>query len=172
MNTLTISRFQKRAAHRNVEEADRSPANPLHWMPVPFPGLTVFQLTALAQRLDGCPYRAPRWSSMRYPDFSPAGFESPELDRDPVNPLHWIPVPLPVTSPGQINGPSAASVLQLALGGKPRERSAIHPIGSWGFDRFGRKASGQRSRMLNSSGLPQGAQLLSASTPGLGPQRP
>ena len=31
-----------------------------------------------------------------------------ELDRDPKNPLHWMPVPLPVISPEQINARAEA----------------------------------------------------------------
>lgn len=79
------------------EKEDRDPANPWHWMPVAFPGLTIPQLEKLMQEVDRKPYTPPAWLTRRCP-VSDLACQKPEtdgLDRDPNDPRQWIPVPPP-----------------------------------------------------------------------------
>jgi hypothetical protein len=65
-------------------------------MPVPMPGLSVPQLQAFMQEVDKQPYTAPLWVQIPQAAFK-AGQPPTREDRDPKNPMHWMPVPLPVT---------------------------------------------------------------------------
>ena len=108
MKTFNLTKLAKgfRLHHANT---DRNPANLTHWMPVPPPGLTVSQLEVLMREVDRRPYTPPLWLQMRPPTPKPLSQPATSaLDRDPRDPLHWMPVPLPVISPEQINARAEA----------------------------------------------------------------
>ena len=92
------------------DEAGPDPANPLHWMPVPFPGLSIQQLVAQMERIDSKAYTAPQWLAMRRSSAVPAFLESSGIDpdRDPNNPLDWMPVPPPAGFFLAVGGESSA----------------------------------------------------------------
>lgn len=89
-------------------KTDRSLTNPTHWMPVPFPGLTLSEHGALMREMDRRPYTPPPWLRMRQTAPSCERLATPASDRDPQNPLHWMAVPPPVISPGQIQARAEA----------------------------------------------------------------
>jgi hypothetical protein len=93
----------------SLDNTDRDPADPTHWMPVPFPGLSLAQLEALTCEADRRPYTPRVWLQLR--QRAPASDTlptKPDFDRDPRNPLHWMPVPPPVISPEQIKAKAEA----------------------------------------------------------------
>lgn len=95
---------------RSLVEVDRDPANPAHWVPVLFPGLTYRELEGLMQAVDQRPYTAPR--RLARPRVDRAVRVRPILnggpDRDPRNPLHWMPLLPPAFSPGQLEAQAEA----------------------------------------------------------------
>jgi len=113
MKTLIRRQVRKGAARFALNATDRDPTNPLHWMPVSFPGLTEPQFTALMQEVDRRPYTPPCWLRMPRPEsrFDSLQAGASDFDRDPNNPLHWMPVPPPVISREQIEAKAEAIAL-------------------------------------------------------------
>ena len=73
------------------------------WMPVPVPGLSVAQLESIMQEVDRTPYMPPSWLTKPGRGLTPAvpSTEVGRPERNPNNPLDWMPVPPPVISMGQ-----------------------------------------------------------------------
>jgi hypothetical protein len=96
------SKAQKRSSSKLPSaETTRNPSNAWHWVPVLFPGLSVEQSQAVMEEVDSRSYTAPSWFRSRQPELKPGRnleVEVGEPDRDPNNPLHWMPIPLPVIS--------------------------------------------------------------------------
>jgi len=91
---------------------DRDPNNPLHWMPVPFPGLSVAQLQRIMQEVDRRHYTPRRWLQTLPPSgIGSLNAEVDGMERDANNPLNWMPVPPPVISCEQIEAKVEAVAL-------------------------------------------------------------
>jgi hypothetical protein len=104
MRTSLPSRTQSRRPIRpDLAADDRDPGNPWHWMPVLFPGLNTQQLEALMREVDQRPYTPPDWLTRPRLGRTPTAqqTEAGEPDRDPTNPLHWMPVLPPAVSLAQ-----------------------------------------------------------------------
>ncbi len=96
MKTLVGAKSRTEGAARfDWTPTERDSHNPLHWMPVPMPGLSVPQLQAFMQEVDKRPYSPPLW--VQIPQAAMRAGQPPTKDeRDPKNPTHWMPVPPPV----------------------------------------------------------------------------
>jgi len=113
MKTLILPASKpSRAARLDTAHMDRDPNNPLHWMPVPFPGLSVAQLQRIMQEVDRRHYTPRRWLQTLPPSgIGSLNAEVDGMERDANNPLNWMPVPPPVISCEQIEAKVEAVAL-------------------------------------------------------------
>jgi hypothetical protein len=91
---LLANRRPSTTAPFGSAQPERDAHNPLHWMPVPYPGLSAPRHHRFMVEVDRRPYTAPCWLGILRRPSRMEGLHSAvgDREREPNNPLHWMPV--------------------------------------------------------------------------------